>query len=611
MSIVNDMRAALFGNPPMAGFKPSQEAVLAAFTDLVSALDLVATSAAAEGAVIYETKALLDADLAHAAGSVGLVYDDDDDTGLYIKVGSSGTGSWVVTGLLARGADGADGADGVDGATGPIGATGPDGEPGYKVFTTYAAAVAALGTMEANEAVIVIGDSGTHTDPVVGGTVSNSGRFARRAGGLERIDDYTATAQKFTIATVPPASPTSGTTQTGIQFDSYNRDESGSPSSVRFGLGFSYNPYAANSQGAGQALYTNNTFGLGWNVNAAYSLIDSTKGGPSFRIEHRFKVLTKNPSNVGGWTDGSEFHHSQRTTDNTEYRPITIYAPFTNAQWVWDSSIGFTSADFVFYDGNKTPHMQFAWGGSSSADKPIFLSAPVRFYYAGNNVGFMLQRNAANTAYLPLPYLNAQNYVQSEQPIYVVSAAVNSPLGRKTLLTLQGTSGWTDGSRAVDVAITSPVAGWMTGYAASAEAATRLEGFYVENTHASGHCGGRIVANGNTYLDFYRTTGDKKWGMGLRSDDTFAIGQQDNGVAISDAIRINYTTLQTTFMKAPKLPSATVAGAGSAATAGAGALHYVTDLNATTAGSTAAGGGSNKGVIVSDGSNWKIMVAWA
>lgn len=498
---------------------------------------------------------------------------------------------------------------GATGATGATGARGTQGEPGYKSFSTYTAAAASTGTLD--ETIIVAGDSGTHTDPVVGGTVSNSGRFARRSGGLERIDDYTATAQKFTVATVPPASPTTGTTQTGIQFDTPNRDEGGAPSSVRFGLGFSYNPYAANSQGAGQPLYTNNTFGIGWNLNAAYSLIDSTKGGPSFRIEHRFKVLTKNPSNVGGWTDGSEFHQSVRTTNDTEYRPMTIYAPHTNAAWAWDSSISFTSADYGFFDGNKTLHMQFAWGGSSSADKPIFLTAPVRVHHAGNNLGFMLQRNAADSAYLPLPFLNAQDYVQSGQPIYVVSAAVNSPLGRKTLLTLQGTTGWTDGSRAVDVEITSPVAGWMTGYSASAEAATRLEGFYLENTHATGHCGGRIVANGNTYLDFYRTTGDKKWGMGLRSDDTFAIGQQDNGVAISDAIRINYTTLQTEFMKAPKLPSATVSGAGSASTAGAGALHYVTDLNATTAGSVAAGGGTNDGVVVSDGTDWRIMVAWA
>jgi hypothetical protein len=262
-------------------------------------------------------------------------------------------------------------------------------------------------------------------------------------------------APHYTIETETPPDINAGWSQEGVVYDSPNRDEGGAASSVRFGLNFSYNPFAAGAQGAGQAEYTNNTVGLGWNLNSSYSPIDTTKGGPSLRIEHRFKVATKNPANPGGWVDGSEFHHAMYTTGAgaTEYRPISVYAPFTNEGWVWDSSTSFTASEFAFYDGNKNVQMQFAWSGAANADKPIFLTAPVRFYHAGNNLGFMLQRNAANTAYLRLPYINAQNYVQSDQPIYVVSAATTSPLNRKTLLTLQGTSGWTDGARAVDVEI--------------------------------------------------------------------------------------------------------------------------------------------------------------
>lgn len=51
---------------------------------------------------VYPTKAALDADLAHAADAVGLVYADgtDDNNDLYVKVGASGAGSWTRTEVL-------------------------------------------------------------------------------------------------------------------------------------------------------------------------------------------------------------------------------------------------------------------------------------------------------------------------------------------------------------------------------------------------------------------------------------------------------------------------------------------------------------------------------
>lgn len=56
-----------------------------------------------------------------------------------------------------------------------------------------------------------------------------------------------------------------------------------------------------------------------------------------------------------------------------------------------------------------------------------------------------------------------------------------------------------------------------------------------------------------------------------------------------------------------QLTGVTVAGAGSAATAGAGALFYVTDLLAPQLGTTAAGSGAIKGIIRSDGTNWIVI----
>lgn len=64
-----------------------------------------AISSAAFGSlvtVVKATKAALDADLAHAADTVALVYGDSTDANndLYVKVGASGSGSWTNTGAF-------------------------------------------------------------------------------------------------------------------------------------------------------------------------------------------------------------------------------------------------------------------------------------------------------------------------------------------------------------------------------------------------------------------------------------------------------------------------------------------------------------------------------
>lgn len=54
-------------------------------------------------------------------------------------------------------------------------------------------------------------------------------------------------------------------------------------------------------------------------------------------------------------------------------------------------------------------------------------------------------------------------------------------------------------------------------------------------------------------------------------------------------------------------PATTVASLPAAGTAGQGATAFVTDATATTARSTVAGGGANKVLVMSDGTNWLIV----
>lgn len=97
MTTASDLlRVALFGSPPSASHTPSREGTLAAFQQLENSLAILPLASIS---VVKATKALLDADLAHVAGTVGLVYGDatDANNDIYTKSGGSGAGAWTNT----------------------------------------------------------------------------------------------------------------------------------------------------------------------------------------------------------------------------------------------------------------------------------------------------------------------------------------------------------------------------------------------------------------------------------------------------------------------------------------------------------------------------------
>lgn len=101
MSAVDTLRTALFGNPVSSTFKPSRDGVFQAIKDLRSeiASEIAVAAIAGVVSVTKTTRALLDADLAHNAGTVAFVYADATATNndIYVKVGASGSGSWTLT----------------------------------------------------------------------------------------------------------------------------------------------------------------------------------------------------------------------------------------------------------------------------------------------------------------------------------------------------------------------------------------------------------------------------------------------------------------------------------------------------------------------------------
>lgn len=475
------------------------------------------------------------------------------------------------------------------GRTGDTGDQGLQGEPGYKTFSTWTAAAASTGTLD--ETIIVIGDAGTHTDPVVGGTVANSGRFARRIGGLERIDDYSSTALKFVAQTVQPATPTTGGAQTVFEYLTPTRG-AGQGNPIYMRAVATHNPYPANSQGAGQAAYTNNTFAVPTlNYSATYSLVDATQAGAANIIEHGFLVISTRPG--GGWTKGVEFHWQMTAPDGPGYRPITAFSPWTTADMIYDSSLSLQGAVVDIKDGNGLSVINMNLRGAFGDLKVVSLNTNIIIARLGNNQPWLNQTNAAASEQINLPYVNASNGFTFDRDIYMSAGSVlTNPLGIQSLLTLVGSSGFTTGARMVYLA-TNPVTGSVTGFEAEISASTRFEGFKVRNTHASGNAGGRIVGNGTLYLDLFRETDYQTIGLRLKTNGDFTIGKGEQGSEVANAIVIPYATMQVQFQYPPKLPSYTVAGLPNPTTAGAGAEAYCSNET----------GGAVP--VFSDGTNWR------
>lgn len=468
---------------------------------------------------------------------------------------------------------------------GPPGPEGPPGEPGYLTFGTWAALSATTGTT-ANETAIVLGDSGTHTDPVVGGTVANSGRYAWSASpaGWKWNDDYSSNAVTFHAETVQPPTPSTGTSQTLVEFTTPN-NPAGQPSPAKVRFSATHNPYAANSQdGIGtHAAYTNKTVGFSVGATATYGKEVSTDAAASMIIEHGFLTLSNRPG--GGIVKGVEFHWQMVGADYNGYRPITAYAPWTGTDAKYDSSISYQGAYHDFKDGDGNSVISFSFRGPASDTRAVSLGAKVVFYHAGNNVPWLRQYNAAGNGFLNHAYFNSRDMSQEDYATEGnISTWQTNALGIYSAWA-RSCGSTPNGARLHYLGAGGGSLATCTAYEADITASTVAINV-LRNNHTSGEARQKIetIGTGNAILQFSRTFAEAN-------------------------ITWNGTTVA--FDKPIKNPGTTVSGAGSAATAGAGTQFYVTDLNATTTGSVAAGGGTNKGFIISDGTDWRIVAAWA
>lgn len=337
--------------------------------------------------------------------------------------------------------------------------------------------------------------------------------------------------------------------------------------------------------------YTDNVFGIGWNLTSAFAPADANHPASSFRIETKYK-FTGTP----GAIVQAEFHvaHWTKGTGSQEMRPITIGAPHVYADWVDKSAISFTSAQYQFNPGDNTSGTFLTFVCNASTRRADFTNFALR--QSANNLAWLQQQNSSGTP-VNMPYVNAGNALQGGLPLYVQTTATlptNPLIGAQCYESVQIGSTLSTGfvgrymSWPAVTGSINPM--WLSG------STSTLADILIQNTHASGKNGMTFQGKGIQYFGFFDDVNFRYGGMRfLSADGTLRIGiQYQGGVqAGGDAMVIANATAQVTFLYPPKLPSYTVVGLLSASTVGAGAEAFCTNET----------GGAV--TVFSDGTNWR------
>lgn len=116
-------------------------------------------------------------------------------------------------------------------------------------------------------------------------------------------------------------------------------------------------------------------------------------------------------------------------------------------------------------------------------------------------------------------------------------------------------------------------------------------------------------SSGNTGFEFGATNRLTWSNTAANYSSTKDIGITRNAAGVLEINNGTAGTYRDLILRRSQHNGVTVADLPAAAAGNAGSIQYVTDANATTIGSTVAGGGSNKVMVWSDGAAWKIFAS--
>ncbi len=177
----------------------------------------------------------------------------------------------------------------------------------------------------------------------------------------------------------------------------------GNVANTKYGL--SFQPVRFTNGPVGETAYIDNTWH--WGINGGNNRIDSTKGSLGFSFEDRFY-------------DGTRFGfeaHLQGVADDgvTTFRPWSYFV-------ARDASLIGADITADYLNLKSRAGTQMVKFDFQSGAKNINVNESTKFVFGNNNAVIATQKNAAGSAFLNLPYIDAGDVLVTSQPVYVVGS---------------------------------------------------------------------------------------------------------------------------------------------------------------------------------------------
>ena len=609
MSSIDTLRTALFGNPPSADYKPSRDGVILAFVEFLRTLDILAGGIAADAAgPVYATVAELNADLGHPSGAIGMVYNDPDpDTsGIYIKTGSSGSGSWLETGLLGRGAPASDEqiltalsyyTENLDSAATAVqtaasnavvaadtstaardtilAAIAAANIPG---FDTRAEMIAGLAGVPLNDTMRVLRDE----------TRNNTTQYYQKTGSSTVA--YLDIAERVNRLAMAPITGTGAyvidqAAETGLT-SSDGRD---------MGMSLSISKTLTNWTNGppGEVNYVDTVIAILFNGNA-----NSTPRNLDMPMA-RIAIESAYAQGAGGEPLMVEFH-IMSAVPSPNYHPGMGEYRMLSGTWMHDpanyehpnNQVSTRAAQNIFYDGRNQPRVQYKFFGASATISfagrtagndpdgiPYVASGHPILQFGDNNRPVIQQINAAGNAFITMLQLNAMDQMVTERPTFHSSPSIVGSLGFRSVHEGIDTSG-AAGSMYSYRLVNGTVAGAYTFDRVAGATTGQLSGKYVYQV-GTGQAVGNIVEHagaGDALGGILRAEGsaDFGWSYGMRgSDGAYVLANSKTG-SLASRVAIAVPVGANPVPVLPNLPARAFADDAAAATGGVpvGGLYH-------------------------------------
>lgn len=318
------------------------------------------------------------------------------------------------------------------------------------------------------------------------------------------------------------------------------RHQSQASTAGGYEFSFGYNGGAAGSQGpTGEPNYVDDVWWFGFNSAGPDIPVDAAK--PTFSLQFESKFAQ------GGASDpfGSEFHLAFKPVSGSTRRLFTAFMPhdMSTAAKRLALTTGMITASMDFFDPSETSRlaMRFIEGGVGNWN---FGSGEVLNFakLAAANAAPMYQRNAANSAYLPLPYYNGEERLVFAGSFQAVGATPTTGTYANTFALFQATSLPINGTLFQFQA--PAVAGdYLAGvWAGSATGTAKIRHSNTSNTSAA-HVAIELLAGatGGDPIFQWTSNGARTWTAGIdnsQSDrwvlsSTYELGQSGDVLQIT------------------------------------------------------------------------------